>query len=93
LNDESLTRVTIDGDLFDLTGDDPEFLKNVAEYVNEKTAEVRRMRIGTATSPSQMKQLIILNIAEDYIKQAAKTKELQNELAKMQKELEAFLDA
>lgn len=93
MNDESLTRVTIDGDLFDLTGDDPEFLKNVAEYVNEKTAEVRRMRIGTATSPSQMKQLIILNIAEDYIKQAAKTKELQNELAKMQKELEAFLDA
>ena len=79
-------QVMIGGKTMTLVGTEPEeYLKEVAEYINEKIEEVKAFDSSKALSPAAISVLTSINIADAYLKENEKLNALalENESIKL----------
>ncbi len=91
MNEGKVTKVTIDGEMLELTGDDAIYLHRLAEYISDKFKEVREMRRTCPTSPALLRLLVTLNIADDYLKQLDTMDKLSQESVAFTLEAEEYM--
>lgn len=83
------TDVLIDGRIYNLTGEDPEYIQKISGYLNMKMAEVKTSA-GYRNLDSDYRALLLnLNIADDYFKMKDEAAALQKKCEELEKELYA----
>src|SRR5688500_11663252 len=81
--------VTIFGSEYKIKGADPDYIQNVAAYVDGKMRELeRRLAAGT---PTRIAILASLNIADELFRERAERDRLDKELADRAKALQRTL--
>lgn len=80
--------VVIDGKVYTLSGyEGPEYLQQVASYINEKIGEFDSIEDYRHLSGPIKATMIELNIADDYFKAKAHVEKLERDLELKEKEL------
>ena len=89
-------KISIDGKSFTLVGEETEeHMRQVAEYIDQKMAEIRQKAVAVTLDSSLAYVLTSINVADDYFKEKAYTAELEGRLSGMTaraKELAARLE-
>ena len=68
-------QVMIEGKLMTLVGtESPEYMKSVAEYIEEKNKEIRSGENGRKMNVAMASILTSINVADDYFKEKSKRK-------------------
>ena len=81
--------VTIFGSEYKIKGADPDYIQNVAAYVDGKMRELeRRLAAGT---PTKIAILTSLNIADELFRERAERDRLDTEMAERAKALQRAL--
>lgn len=77
-------KISIDGKSFTLVGEETEeHMRQVAEYIDQKMAEVRQKAVAVTLDSSLAYVLTSINVADDYFKEKAYTAELEGRLLGM----------
>ena len=77
-------KISIDGKSFTLMGEETEeHMRQVAEYIDQKMAEVRQKAVAVTLDSSLAYVLTSINVADDYLKEKAYTAELEGRLLGM----------
>jgi cell division protein ZapA len=88
-SDQDTLSVTILGSEYKIKGADPDYIKNVAAYVDAKMRELeRRLAAGT---PARIAILASLNIADELFRERAERDRLDKELVDRAKTLSRTL--
>jgi cell division protein ZapA len=88
-SDQDTLSVTILGSEYKIKGADPDYIKNVAAYVDAKMRELeRRLAAGT---PTRIAILASLNIADELFRERAERDRLDKELVDRAKTLSRTL--
>ena len=83
------TDVLIDGKIYNLAGEDTDYIQKISGYLNTKMAEVKTSA-GYRNLDADYKALLLnLNIADDYFKMKDEAAELRKKCEEMEKELYA----
>ena len=73
-------QVMIEGKLMTLVGtESPEYMKSVAEYIEEKNKEIRSGENGRRMNVAMASILTSINVADDYFKEKEKNNDLQKQ--------------
>ncbi len=81
-------QVMIEGKLMTLVGTDtPEYMKSVAEYIEEKNREIRSGDKSKKMNVAMASILTSINVADDYFKERDKSKSLEDENVALKEEL------
>jgi len=88
MDKKNVTEVVIDGSIYKLAGyESPEYIQQVAAYLNNKITEMRTLD-GFSHLPTSQKALMLqLNAADDYFKAKKSADQLEKELGEKDKEL------
>lgn len=82
-------QVMIEGKLMTLVGTEtPEYMKSVAEYIEEKNKEIRSGENGRRMNVAMASILTSINVADDYFKEKDKNTALEGEVADLNDQLE-----
>lgn len=77
-------KISIDGKSFTLVGEETEeHMRQVAEYIDQKMAEMRQKAVAVTLDSSLAYVLTSINVADDYFKEKAYTAELEGRLLGM----------
>lgn len=77
-------KISIDGKSFTLVGEETEeHMRQVAEYIDQKMAEVRQKASAVEIDSSLAYVLTSINVADDYFKEKAYVAELEGRLIGM----------
>lgn len=77
-------KIAIDGKSFTLVGEETEeHMRQVAEYIDQKMAEVRQKASAVEIDSSLAYVLTSINVADDYFKEKAYVAELEGRLIGM----------
>ncbi len=88
-SDQDTLSVTIFGSEYKIKGADPDYIQNVAAYVDAKMRELeRRLAAGT---PARIAILASLNIADELFRERAERERLDKELVDRAKTLSRTL--
>lgn len=88
-SDQDTLSVTIFGSEYKIKGADPDYIQNVAAYVDAKMRELeRRLAAGT---PARIAILASLNIADELFRERAERDRLDKELVDRAKTLSRTL--
>ena len=80
----------IEGKLMTLVGtESPEYMKSVAEYIEEKNKEIRSGENGRRMNVTMASILTSINVADDYFKEKEKNNDLQNRPMTLRSSLKA----
>ena len=83
-------QVMIEGKMMTLDGTEtPEYMKSVAEYIEEKNKEIRSGENGRRMNVAMASILTSINVADDYFKEKDKNSSLEAEIAELKEKLEA----
>jgi cell division protein ZapA len=88
-SDQDTLSVMILGSEYKIKGADPDYIKNVAAYVDAKMRELER-RLATGT-PTRIAILASLNIADELFRERAERDRLDKELVDRAKTLSRTL--
>lgn len=82
-------QVMIEGKLMTLVGtDSPEYMKSVAEYIDNKNKELRSGENGKRMNVAMASILTSINVADDFFKEKERRESLERELETMKQKLE-----
>ncbi|MDD5944620.1 MAG: cell division protein ZapA [Clostridia bacterium] len=82
-------QVMIEGKLMTLVGtDSPEYMKSVAEYIDNKNKELRSGENGKRMNVAMASILTSINVADDFFKEKERRESLERELENMKQKLE-----
>lgn len=82
-------QVMIEGKLMTLVGtDSPEYMKSVAEYIDNKNKELRSGESGKRMNVAMASILTSINVADDFFKEKERRESLERELENMKQKLE-----
>ena len=82
-------QVMIEGKLMTLVGtDSPEYMKSVAEYIDNKNKELRSGENGKRMNVAMASILTSINVADDFFKEKERRESLEKELEIMKQKLE-----
>lgn len=74
--------VIIGGEVLTLIATESEdYIKRLSQYLNKRTGEIERSKLGTTISNHTKMQLVMINIADDYFKELGKNSECKGKLA------------
>lgn len=74
-------QVMIEGKLMTLVGtDSPEYMKSVAEYIDEKNKEIRSGENGKKMNVAMASILTSINVADDYFKEKDKRESIEEDM-------------
>lgn len=77
-------QVMIEGKMMTLVGTEtPEYMKSVAEYIEEKNKEIRSGENGRRMNVAMASILTSINVADDYFKEKDKNSSLEAEIAEL----------
>lgn len=80
--------VIIGGEVLTLVATESEdYIKRLSEYLNRRTGEIERSKLGTTISNHTKLQLVMINIADDYFKEIEKNSECKSKLARAEFEI------
>ena len=83
-------QVMIEGKLMTLVGtESPEYMKSVAEYIEEKNKEIRSGENGRRMNVAMASILTSINVADDYFKEKEKNNDLQKQADDLKEQLES----
>lgn len=86
-------QVVIDGDIYELTShEDPEYVQNVALYIDKKIKEIYKKRGNSYLSPNLKSLFISINIADDLFKEKDKNKDKDKEIKELSSSLSDFME-
>ena len=86
-------KVVIDGEVYELTShDSPEYVQNVAVYIDRKIKEIYKKRGNTYMNHKLKSLFIALNIADDLFREKEKNKEKTKEAKELSESLSDFMD-
>lgn len=81
-------QVMIEGKLMTLVGtESPEYMKSVAEYIEEKNKEIRSGENGKRMNVAMASILTSINVADDYFKEKERKEELETEVDRLNEKL------
>ena len=81
-------QVMIAGKMMTLVGtDSPEYMKKVAEYIEEKNKEIRSGKNGKRMNVAMTSILTSINVADDFFKETEKNKALEERIAELETKL------
>ena len=81
-------QVMIEGKLMTLVGtESPEYMKSVAEYIEEKNKEIRSGENGRKMNVAMASILTSINVADDYFKEKSKRENIQTEFEILKEKL------
>ena len=81
-------QVVIEGKLMTLVGtDSPDYMKKVAEYIEDKNKEIRSGENGKRMNVAMASILTSINVADDYFKEKEKRDSLEDELKLLKEKL------
>lgn len=88
MSSKNKTEVLIDGKIYTLSGyESEEYLQQVATYINNKLAELKKLD-GYARLSQELKSILLeLNVADDYFKAKNQVEMVEEELAQKDQEL------
>ncbi len=87
MNEKHYAEVLIDGKIYTLGGaEEAQYLQQVASYINEKTAQLKRQPGFTKQSQEYQAVMVELNIADDYFKAMDRAAVNERHLDDMEKE-------
>ena len=79
----------IEGKMMTLVGTGtPEYMKSVAEYIEEKNKELRSGENGRRMNVAMASILTSINVADDYFKEKEKNSSLETEISELKEKLE-----
>ncbi len=82
-------QVMIEGKMMTLVGTEtPEYMKSVAEYIEEKNKELRSGENGRRMNVAMASILTSINVADDYFKEKEKNSSLETEISELKEKLE-----
>ena len=91
MTEKNKTKITIDGKVFKLTGEESEeYMKMVAAYIDEKIAEIKATPNARFLNVGMRSILTSINIADDYFKEVEKNKALSEEIIKLKMKSSKF---
>ena len=83
----------IDGQAITLTSsEDEEYIRKVANYIDNKLAEITRIKSGKMANPNTRWLLLALNVADEYFKAAEENASLKEKNAGLQKEFDDYIE-
>lgn len=86
-------KIAIDGKSFTLVGEETEeHMRQVAEYIDQKMAEVRQKASAVEIDSSLAYVLTSINVADDYFKEKAYVAELEGRLIGMTARVQELAD-
>ena len=81
-------QVMIEGKLMTLVGTDtPEYMKSVAEYIDQKNKELRSSANGRKMNVAMASILTSINVADDFFKEKSKKEALESEMEILKEQL------
>ena len=81
-------QVMIEGKLMTLVGtESPEYMKSVAEYIEEKNKEIRSGENGRKMNVAMASILTSINVADDYFKEKSNRENIQREFEILKEKL------
>lgn len=81
-------QVIIGGEVLTLVATESEsYIKRLGQYLNKRTGEIERSKLGTTISNHTKMQLVMINIADDYFKEIEKNSECKGKLNKAEFEM------
>lgn len=81
-------QVMIEGKLMTLVGTkSPEYMKSVAEYIEEKNKEIRSGENGRKMNVAMASILTSINVADDYFKEKSKRENIEMEFEILKEKL------
>lgn len=85
---KNTVEVVIAGKVYKISGyESPEYLHQIAVYINEKQTEFQNMEGYRKQSADQKQLLLNMNLADDYFKAKRQAEKLSAELEKKEREL------
>ncbi len=95
MNKKNDARVCINGKNYNIAGyENVEYLHRIADYINNKYAEIKGQNGSNIINDSEKNILMMINIADDYLKLREKDEEIsygfddrQKEIANLKREL------
>lgn len=95
MNKKNDARVCINGKNYNIAGyENVEYLHKIADYINNKYAEIKGQNGSNIINDSEKNILMMINIADDYLKLREKDDEIsygfddrQKEIANLKREL------
>ncbi len=86
--EKNRVQVMIEGKLMTLVGtESPEYMKSVAEYIEEKNKELRSGENGKRMNVAMASILTSINVADDYFKEKQRKEELESEVDRLRGKL------
>ncbi|MCR5584907.1 MAG: cell division protein ZapA [Lachnospiraceae bacterium] len=95
MNKKNDARVCINGKNYNIAGyENVEYLHKIADYINKKQAEIKGQNGSNIINDSEKNILMMINIADDYLKLRERDEEIsygfddrQKEIANLKREL------
>jgi len=85
---KNIVEVVIAGKVYKISGyESPEYLHQIAVYINDKQMEFQNMEGYRKQSTDQKQLLLNMNLADDYFKAKRQAEKLSAELEKKEREL------
>ncbi len=85
---KNMAEVVIAGKVFRISGyESPEYLHQVAVYINEKLAEFQKLEGYRKQSTDQKQLMLNMNLADDFFKAKRQADKLSSELEKKDREM------
>jgi len=86
-------QVVIDGEVYELASEDnPEYVQNVALYIDTKIKDIYKKRSGAYINQKTKSLLISLNIADDLFKERDNNLVMKKEVEELNESLSEYME-